>query len=99
MVSASRGLWLSAVLAAFIAVCFRTTTIEAQMGGPSFEVHYLPPVETVAPGPISAPASAGPVSSRTLTLEEARQLALANNKALALAHLTSTKKGTPPRPR
>ena len=86
--------WFTAVLAAFIAVCVRAATVEAQMGGPSFEVHYLPPVETVAPGPISAgPVAPDTASSRAITLEEARRLALANNKALALAHLNVDEKG------
>jgi outer membrane protein TolC len=94
MAATAGCLRLTAAQAVFIAVCLGTATVEAQQGAPSFEVHYLPPVETVTPGPVSpAPVSAGPASSRVLTLEEARQLALANNKALALAHLNVDEKG------
>jgi outer membrane protein TolC len=68
------------------------------------EIRYLPPVEDVASGPatpavmpsaVTSPATISPANcqlSRRLTLEEARQLALANNKALALAHLNIDEK-------
>jgi outer membrane protein TolC len=79
--------WSRVVVAALAVVCFGdhwARSLHAQQMPAGQQIHFLPPVETVAPGP---PAS------RRLTLEEAKQLALANNKALVLAHLNLAEKG------
>ena len=82
-----RSIWL-AVIAASCAVCVFASSTAAQQRGPDLGVHFLPPVEDVAAAEIVPPIGA----CRTLTLEQARQFALANNKSLVLAHLNVDEK-------
>src|SRR5262249_33671547 len=82
------GIWLAVTVGVSCAVSMYPASAEAQQTGELLGVRYLPAVETVPAGPVAPPVTSG----RTLTLDEARQLALANNKSLALAHLNVDEK-------
>jgi outer membrane protein TolC len=83
----SRGGLLPALALAGLALAWPSPCVQAQTTSPP-PVAALPAVP--APPPVTA--SATPPAARRLTLEEAKQLALQNNKALALAVLNVEEK-------
>lgn len=76
MANARPSAWAWAVLAISVAGP-RADFVRAQQGPQYFTIQELP----------SEAVSAGPITARRLTLEEAKQIALTSNKALVLAHL------------
>jgi outer membrane protein TolC len=73
----------TAILAAIGMASFLVRPLLGQEIGTYFRIAELTPAEAIAPGP---------AASRRLTLEEAKQIALATNKALVLAHLNVDEK-------
>ncbi len=92
MTSVAHKLCLIALVSAYCIICAHSKWVHAQAQDSG--ICYLPPVEDISPGPItnSCPIYSDAAPSHRLTLDEARQIALANNKAVGLAHLNIDEK-------